>query len=307
MQVWPWARGAGAGRGRAPPHGPRCTLSPGFPYEKVVQRVLYLQVLDYDRFSRNDPIGEVSIPLNKVDLTQMQTFWKDLKPCSDGSVRPGPGEGTGGSGVLWVGCWWMAFLRLAPCPAHLPCPPGEPRGAAPVALLQPLCQLHHREHHQSPEPQSHGHRGHIRCGPPAAWTGGGGGVNPGRLGDTGSCPGWTAGSTLFPSLPPLPHLQSPFLCPRALGTAASVLSDCPSQEHEAGSLRGAWLGPCSHTAPGGLGFPASPGSVSASVCAGGQRGGRVPPSSSSVQRSPTPLAGGFPDSLTRCCLWGETG
>ncbi|PKU26937.1 synaptotagmihypothetical protein [Limosa lapponica baueri] len=60
----------------------------GFPYEKVVQRVLYLQVLDYDRFSRNDPIGEVSIPLNKVDLTQMQTFWKDLKPCSDGSVRP---------------------------------------------------------------------------------------------------------------------------------------------------------------------------------------------------------------------------
>lgn len=63
-------------------------LPPGFPYEKVVQRVLYLQVLDYDRFSRNDPIGEVSIPLNKVDLTQMQTFWKDLKPCSDGSVRP---------------------------------------------------------------------------------------------------------------------------------------------------------------------------------------------------------------------------
>lgn len=57
--------------------------------------MLYLQVLDYDRFSRNDPIGEVSIPLNKVDLTQMQTFWKDLKPCSDGSVRvplPPPGD-----------------------------------------------------------------------------------------------------------------------------------------------------------------------------------------------------------------------
>ncbi|KAF5927344.1 hypothetical protein HPG69_018944 [Diceros bicornis minor] len=57
--------------------------------KKVVQRVLYLQVLDYDRFSRNDPIGEVSIPLNKVDLTQMQTFWKDLKPCSDGSGSRG--------------------------------------------------------------------------------------------------------------------------------------------------------------------------------------------------------------------------
>ncbi|XP_030826307.1 synaptotagmin-7 isoform X3 [Camarhynchus parvulus] len=67
------------------PHWNETFLFEGFPYEKVVQRVLYLQVLDYDRFSRNDPIGEVSIPLNKVDLTQMQTFWKDLKPCSDGS------------------------------------------------------------------------------------------------------------------------------------------------------------------------------------------------------------------------------
>lgn len=51
-----------------------------------MQRTLYLQVLDYDRFSRNDPIGEVSIPLNKLDLANMQTFWKELKPCSDGSV-----------------------------------------------------------------------------------------------------------------------------------------------------------------------------------------------------------------------------
>ena len=61
----------------------------GFPYEKVRERTLYLQVLDYDRFSRNDPIGEVSIPLNKVELGQIKTFWKELKPCSDGSVRGG--------------------------------------------------------------------------------------------------------------------------------------------------------------------------------------------------------------------------
>lgn len=88
------------------PHLP--SLSPGFPYEKVVQRVLYLQVLDYDRFSRNDPIGEVSIPLNKVDLTQMQTFWKDLKPCSDGSVgllsSVGPGRSWGRSSLPEG--WW---------------------------------------------------------------------------------------------------------------------------------------------------------------------------------------------------------
>nr|XP_005988084.1 PREDICTED: synaptotagmin-7 [Latimeria chalumnae] len=71
------------------PHWNETFLFEGFPYEKVVQRVLYLQVLDYDRFSRNDPIGEVSIPLNKVDLTQMQTLWKELKPCSDGSGSRG--------------------------------------------------------------------------------------------------------------------------------------------------------------------------------------------------------------------------
>lgn len=59
--------------------------------------------------------------------------------------------------------------REQPIPLSGPASPfllsllGEPRGAALVSLLQPLCQLHHREHHQSPEPQSHGYRGHIRC------------------------------------------------------------------------------------------------------------------------------------------------
>lgn len=62
----------------------------GFPYEKVVQRTLYLQVLDYDRFSRNDPIGEVSIPLNKINLAHTEAVWKELKPCSDGSVSHNP-------------------------------------------------------------------------------------------------------------------------------------------------------------------------------------------------------------------------
>ncbi|KAF3832702.1 hypothetical protein F7725_026367 [Dissostichus mawsoni] len=71
------------------PHWNETFLFEGFPYDKVVQRTLYLQVLDYDRFSRNDPIGEVSIPLNKLDLANMQTFWKELQPCSDGSGSRG--------------------------------------------------------------------------------------------------------------------------------------------------------------------------------------------------------------------------
>lgn len=77
-----------------------------------MQRILYLQVLDYDRFSRNDPIGEVSIPLNKVDLTQMQTFWKDLKPCSDGSVRPHGWALTGqAAGQGWE-IWSQTLVNL---------------------------------------------------------------------------------------------------------------------------------------------------------------------------------------------------
>ncbi|XP_051987480.1 synaptotagmin-7-like [Xyrauchen texanus] len=71
------------------PHWNETFLFEGFPFEKVVQRTLYLQVLDYDRFSRNDPIGEVSVPLKKIDLAHMQTFWKELKPCSDGSGSRG--------------------------------------------------------------------------------------------------------------------------------------------------------------------------------------------------------------------------
>uniref|UniRef100_A0A8C4NBA9 Synaptotagmin-7 n=1 Tax=Eptatretus burgeri TaxID=7764 RepID=A0A8C4NBA9_EPTBU len=71
------------------PHWNETFLFEGFPYEKVTQRILYLQVLDYDRFSRNDPIGEVSLPLGRLDLTQMLSFCKELKPCADGCGKRG--------------------------------------------------------------------------------------------------------------------------------------------------------------------------------------------------------------------------
>lgn len=62
------------------------TLLAGFPYQKLQNRTLYMQVLDYDRFSRDDPIGEVAIPLSDVDLAQGQTFWKSLQPCKGHAV-----------------------------------------------------------------------------------------------------------------------------------------------------------------------------------------------------------------------------
>ncbi|KAA0186356.1 hypothetical protein HAZT_HAZT000780 [Hyalella azteca] len=37
-----------------------------FPIQKLNSRVLHLHVFDYDRFSRDDSIGEVHIPLCQV-------------------------------------------------------------------------------------------------------------------------------------------------------------------------------------------------------------------------------------------------
>lgn len=54
----------------------------GFPHQKLIQRILYLQVLDYDRFSRNDPIGEIELPLSEVHLqAEPVPFVKKLNPC----------------------------------------------------------------------------------------------------------------------------------------------------------------------------------------------------------------------------------
>ncbi|ESN99022.1 synaptotagmin 7a [Helobdella robusta] len=53
----------------------------GYPYHKLMNRTLYLQVMDYDRFSRDDPIGEVCVPLNDIDLSNNQAIWRDLQPC----------------------------------------------------------------------------------------------------------------------------------------------------------------------------------------------------------------------------------
>lgn len=52
----------------------------GFPIQKLQSRVLHLHVFDYDRFSRDDSIGEVFLPLCQVDFGGKPSFWKALKP-----------------------------------------------------------------------------------------------------------------------------------------------------------------------------------------------------------------------------------
>lgn len=55
----------------------------GFPYNKLMQRTLLLQVLDYDRFSRNDPIGDVRLSLENLNLgPEPIILSKELQPSS---------------------------------------------------------------------------------------------------------------------------------------------------------------------------------------------------------------------------------
>ncbi len=51
-----------------------------FPIEKLKTRTLHLHVFDYDRFSRDDPIGELFIPLQDLDFSQNYDVWKPLLP-----------------------------------------------------------------------------------------------------------------------------------------------------------------------------------------------------------------------------------
>ena len=52
----------------------------------MLTKTLCLVVLDYDRFSRDDPIGEVALPLGDLDLSAGQTMWKTLAPCKGSLV-----------------------------------------------------------------------------------------------------------------------------------------------------------------------------------------------------------------------------
>lgn len=64
-------------------------LFEGWPHNKLLEKTIYLQVIDYDRFSRDDPIGETYIPLNEVDLSQSPIMWRYLQPCKDSRGKLG--------------------------------------------------------------------------------------------------------------------------------------------------------------------------------------------------------------------------
>ncbi|XP_016343280.1 synaptotagmin-2-like isoform X2 [Sinocyclocheilus anshuiensis] len=48
------------------------------PFNDLAGQTLLLQVFDFDRFGKNDVIGEIKIPMNSIDLAQPIHEWKDL-------------------------------------------------------------------------------------------------------------------------------------------------------------------------------------------------------------------------------------
>lgn len=87
------------------------------PPAELPQATLRVQVLDFKRFSRHEPLGELSLPLGTVDLRHVLELWHQLGPPGTTEVRllttwhrPSPA--------------WCASRETEP----LPCPQAEQAG-----------------------------------------------------------------------------------------------------------------------------------------------------------------------------------
>uniref|UniRef100_A0AAY5E810 Synaptotagmin n=1 Tax=Electrophorus electricus TaxID=8005 RepID=A0AAY5E810_ELEEL len=65
----------------------RKTLNPTFneqftfkvPYTELGGKTLVMTMYDFDRFSKHDAIGDVKVPMNKVDFSHVTEEWRDLQ------------------------------------------------------------------------------------------------------------------------------------------------------------------------------------------------------------------------------------
>ncbi|KAJ8245447.1 hypothetical protein GJAV_G00270850 [Gymnothorax javanicus] len=65
----------------------RKTLNPTFneqftfkvPYTELGGKTLVMTVYDFDRFSKHDAIGDIKVPMNKVDFSRVTEEWRDLQ------------------------------------------------------------------------------------------------------------------------------------------------------------------------------------------------------------------------------------
>ncbi|XP_062381684.1 synaptotagmin Vb [Sardina pilchardus] len=49
------------------------------PYAELGGKTLVLQVFDFDRFGKHDVIGQITIPMNSIDMAQPLHEWRDLE------------------------------------------------------------------------------------------------------------------------------------------------------------------------------------------------------------------------------------
>lgn len=69
----------------------RKTLNPVFnetfnfkvPYNEIVTKTLVFSIYDFDRFSKHDQIGEIKIPMNRVDLAQTIEEWREIQSAEE--------------------------------------------------------------------------------------------------------------------------------------------------------------------------------------------------------------------------------
>lgn len=51
-------------------------------------KTLVMTVYDFDRFSKHDAIGDIKVPMNKVDFSHITEEWRDLQSAEKEEVRP---------------------------------------------------------------------------------------------------------------------------------------------------------------------------------------------------------------------------
>ena len=52
------------------------------PEHDIANQTLFLQVFDWDRFTKNDAVGEVKIQMGYVDLSRTVDEWRQLMKYS---------------------------------------------------------------------------------------------------------------------------------------------------------------------------------------------------------------------------------
>jgi synaptotagmin-1 len=53
------------------------------PYGDIASKTLIFAIYDFDRFSRHDQIGEVQLPLGRIDLGKVIEEWRDITAAAN--------------------------------------------------------------------------------------------------------------------------------------------------------------------------------------------------------------------------------